>query len=407
MASTDTTRDQQNSQPAAGEVFWAFLKLGVTAFGGPVAHIGYFRAEFVDRRRWLDDSRFSDLLALCQFLPGPASSQLGIALGLGRAGWSGALAAWVGFTLPSAFALILFGYGVTRWSGITSSGLIHGLKIAAVAIVAQAVWGMAKSLSRGRTRAAISVAAAALLVTLPSGLTQIAAIAIGGIAGYVALVKPPATMLAAAASGLSRRTGACLLLAFATLLIVLPVWAGAVQSLSMQAIAAFYQAGALVFGGGHVVLPLLESSVVGNGWLDRDAFLAGYGAAQAVPGPLFTFAAYLGAVMPGPLQGWAGGLTMLVAIFAPGALLIAGAMPFWETLRQRRAVQNALAGVNAAVVGILAAALYDPVWTSAIHRPADVALALTGFVLLLYGHVSPVVVVLLSAIGGWALMHFF
>jgi chromate transporter len=388
---------------SAAEVLLAFGKLGVSSFGGPIAHLGYFRAEFVERRRWLDDKSYADLVALCQFLPGPASSQVGMALGLGRAGWLGALAAWVGFTLPSAVVLIAFAYGVTRWSALAQSPAVHGLKIVAVAVVAQAVWGMAKALCPDRLRAGIAVLAALLVLAVPSAVGQIAAIAMGAAAGRWALRLGPLPPAQHRDYGVRRRTGALLLLLFALLLVALPLLARATPSTAALAVAVFYKAGALVFGGGHVVLPLLQSGVVPPGWVSNDLFLAGYGAAQAVPGPLFTFAAYLGAVMPSPLGGWSGGLALLLAIFLPAALLVGGALPFWEVLRQREDVQRAMAGVNAAVVGVLGAALYDPVWTSAIHSRADFGLALAAFGLLVYGKVSPFIVVFGAALGGWML----
>jgi chromate transporter len=394
--------DSPSRSSAVVEVLLAFLKLGLTSFGGPVAHLGYFRAEFVERRKWLDDKSYSDLVALCQFLPGPASSQVGMALGLGRAGWPGALAAWLGFTLPSALALIAFAFGVTKWSALAQSGAVHGLKVVAVAVVAQAVWGMGKSLCPDRLRAGVAVAAALLVLAVPTAVGQIAAIVVGAAVGR--WMPAPGRLPAARHrdDGVGRTAGAILLMLFAALLVVLPVLGAVTGSPALAAISVFYQAGALVFGGGHVVLPLLQAGVVPSGWVSNDAFLAGYGAAQAVPGPLFTFAAYLGAVMPGPLGGWVGGLTQLVAIFVPAFLLVAGALPFWEALRQRDGVQRAMAGINAAVVGVLAAALYDPVWTSAIHSRADFGLALGAFGLLVYGRQSPLRVVVLAALVGWA-----
>lgn len=385
------------------EVLLVFLKLGLTSFGGPIAHLGYFRAEFVERRRWLDDQSYGDLVALCQFLPGPASSQVGMALGLRRAGWAGALAAWLGFTLPSAIALILFAYGVAEWSALASSGAIHGLKVVAVAVVAQAVWGMAKSLCPNRLRAGIAIVAALVVLAVPTAAGQVGAIVFGGLVGRWAL---PLGHLAPATHqdyGVRRSTGALLLAIFVGLLVLLPVLAASQPSLWLQATAVFYKAGALVFGGGHVVLPLLQAGVVPPGWISNDAFLAGYGAAQAVPGPLFSFAAYLGAAMPAPLGGWAGGLALLVVIFVPAFLLVAGALPFWEALRQRDGVQRAMGGINASVVGVLGAALYDPVWTSAIHSRADFGLALAAFGLLVYARLPPVLVVALAAAAGWAM----
>lgn len=385
------------------EVFFAFLRLGLTSFGGPVAHLGYFRAEFVQRRKWLDDTRYADLVALCQFLPGPASSQVGIALGQRRAGWAGALAAWAGFTLPSAVALILFAFGVLQWAGLAQSGAVHGLKVAAVAVVAQAVWGMARSLCPDRLRAGLAILAALLVLALPSAGGQILAIVVGAVLGRWAL---PHLDLPAAQHhdhGISKATGAVLLLLFAALLVLLPLLAAVAPSPLASAVSSFYRAGALVFGGGHVVLPLLQLAVVPNELVSQHAFLAGYGATQAVPGPLFTFAAYLGAVMVAPPGGWLGGIVLLIAIFVPAFLLVLGALPFWELLRQRGDVQRALAGINAAIVGILGAALYDPVWTGAIHAQSDFALALAAFGLLVFARQSPVLVVLLSAQAGWLL----
>ena len=391
------------SRGSAMEVFLAFLKLGLTSFGGPVAHLGYFRTEFVERRAWLDDRSYSDLVALCQFLPGPASSQVGIALGLARAGWLGALCAWTGFTLPSAAVLILFALGINQWFALAQSGAVHGLKVVAVAIVAQAVWGMAKTLCPDRLRAGVAIVAALLVLAVPSAIGQIGAIVAGGIAGRWAVQLGQLQIAEHRDYGISKRTGAAMLLIFGLLLVLLPILAAAAQSPALSVISSFYQSGALVFGGGHVVLPLLQTGVVPNGLVTNDAFLAGYGAAQAVPGPLFTFAAYLGAVMTGTLGGWGGGLTLLVAIFVPAFLMVTGALPFWELLRQRNGVQRAMAGVNAAVVGVLSAALYDPVWTSAIHSRADFGLALGAFGLLVYGRQSPVLVVTLAAVAGWLL----
>lgn len=388
------------NEGSALEVLWAFFKLGLTSFGGPVAHLGYFRTEFVERRRWLDERAYADLVALCQFLPGPASSQVGMALGLGRAGWWGAMAAWVGFTMPSAIALILFAFGVAQWDWLAESGAVHGLKVVAVAVVAQAVWGMSKSLCPDRLRAGIAVAAALLVLAIPSALGQIGAIVMGGLIGHGALKLQHLAPAEHRSFGVSRRTGGALLLVFGALLLALPVAAAVGNSMALEAFSVFYQAGALVFGGGHVVLPLLQAGVVPPQWLSNDNFLAGYGAAQAVPGPLFTFAAFLGAAMPAPLGGWVGGLTLLVAIFLPAFLLVAGALPFWELLRQRDGVQRAMGGINAAVVGVLGAALYDPVWTSAIASKADFAMALAAFGLLVYGRVSPVIVVAQAGLAG-------
>ena len=386
------------------EVLTAFLKLGLTSFGGPVAHLGYFRTEFVDRRGWLDDRSYSDLVALCQFLPGPASSQVGMALGLRRAGWLGALMAWIGFTLPSALALILFAYGIAQWSELAASGAVHGLKVAAVAVVAQAVWGMAKTLCPDRPRAGLAVGAALLVLLLPSAASQVVAIVLTGIVGWRLLQLPHQQPVLHQSYGVGKAVGISALLVFLLLLFGLPVVALVTDSPYGTLVDGFYRAGALVFGGGHVVLPLLQAAVVPPGVVSNAEFLAGYGAAQAVPGPLFTFAAYLGAVMQGPLPGWVSGLVFLVVIFVPAFLLVVAALPFWDALRQRDAIQSAMAGVNAGVVGILLAALYDPVWTSAIINKADFATALAAFALLVYGRVSPLVVVLLAAIVGWAFL---
>lgn len=402
--------DIESSAPAdrntgsAAEVFRAFLTLGLTSFGGPVAHLAYFRSEFVERRQWLDERSYSDVVALCQFLPGPASSQVGMALGLGRAGWPGALAAWIGFTLPSAIALILFATGVAVWSGLAQSGFVHGLKVVAVAVVAQAVRSMAKSLCPDRLRGSVAVGAAMLALTLPSAFGQILAIVLGGIVGWRLLPLLPLPIAEHRNHGISRRTGAAMLALFGALLLGLPALAALSGSMAVSAVAGFYQAGSLVFGGGHVVLPLLQASVVPPAWVGNDTFLAGYGAAQAVPGPLFTFAAFLGAAMPAPLGGWTGGFVLLLAIFFPSFLLVAGALPYWEALRQRDGIQRAMGGINAAVVGILGAALYDPVWTNAIHSKADFALALAAYGLLVFGKMSPVFVVALAALAGrlWA-----
>jgi chromate transporter len=395
-----TPAAQKLAGGSALEVLGVFLRLGLTSFGGPVAHLGYFREEFVHRRRWLDDKSFADLVALCQFLPGPASSQVGIAVGLLRASYVGAVAAWIGFTLPSAVAMVLFGYGVEALGNAAGSGWLHGLKVAAVAVVAQAVLGMARTLAPDRARATLAVAAAIIALGAPSSWGQIGAIVLGGVIGALLLrgnepVAPPTLPLRA-----SRKIGAVLLALFFILLIGLPLVAAAVPSQALKQFDAFYRAGSLVFGGGHVVLPLLQASVVPPGWVDNDAFLAGYGAAQAVPGPLFTFAAYLGTVMRTPPNGWIGALICLSAIFLPSFLLVIGALPFWEALRRRPMAQAALRGVNAAVVGLLLAALYQPVWTVGITSAADFALAVAAFLLLFMWQTPPWLVVILSAAAG-------
>jgi chromate transporter len=382
------------------EVLGVFFRLGLTSFGGPVAHLGYFREEFVRRRGWLDDKSYADLVALCQFLPGPASSQVGIAVGLLRGGYAGALAAWIGFTLPSAVAMVLFGYGIDALGDAAGSGWLHGLKVAAVAVVAQAVLGMARTLAPDRARATLAVAAAIIALGAPSSWGQIGAIALGGIVGALLLRGGADVAPAALPLSVSRALGALLLTAFFALLIGLPLLAAAIPSQALKDFDAFYRAGSLVFGGGHVVLPLLQASVVPPGWVGNDAFLAGYGAAQAVPGPLFTFAAYLGTVMEPEPNGWIGASICLIAIFLPSFLLVIGALPFWEELRRRPVAQAALRGVNAAVVGLLLAALYQPVWTVGITSAADFALAVAAFLLLFMWQTPPWLVVILSAAAG-------
>jgi chromate transporter len=385
------------------EVLGAFLRLGLTSFGGPVAHLGYFRAEFVERRKWLDDARYTDILALCQFLPGPASSQVGVTLGLMRAGLAGGLAAWVGFTLPSALALIAFAYGVGRLGDLSHVAWLHGLKIVAVAIVAQAVWGMAKNLCPDRERATITVAATLLTLAFPSAGGQIAAIAAGGLIGWLFLPGDADAAGAPLAIPVGRRVAIASLVLFAGLLAGLPALARASGDHAIAVFAGFYRSGALVFGGGHVVLPLLQQTIAARGWIDNDAFLAGYGAAQAIPGPLFAFAAYLGAAMTDAPNGWPGGFLCLAAIYLPSFLLLLGVLPFWDALRRRPEVRSALAGVNATVVGVLLGALYTPVWTSAIFSPADFGQGVVAFLLLVFWRAPPWLVVALGAAGATAL----
>lgn len=386
---------------SAWRVFLAFLRLGLTSFGGPIAHLSYFRLEFVERRRWLTDRSYSELVALCQLLPGPASSQVGMALGLRRAGWAGLLAAWAGFTLPSAALMILFALGVAGYEGIAESGWLHGLKIVAVAVVAQAVWGMARSLCTDRLRAGVALVAAVLALAMPSVVGQMVVIIVSGLFGRWALKVEPALGHSACSYPVSRRTGTVALMLLVLPLVLLPVWAVAGGSRLAVLLEGVYRAGALVFGGGHVVLPLLQTAAVQSGTVSTADLLAGYGAAQAMPGPLFTFAAYLGAMGEGPLGGWAGGLALLAVIFLPAVLVLVGVLPFWESLRHRKGLRAAIAGVNAGVVGILLAALYDPVWTSAIHDRWDVAMALVAFGLLVVARAPPIVVVLLAAMAGW------
>ncbi len=381
--------------PAWAEVFRAFLYLGLTSFGGPVAHLGYFRREFVDKRRWLDETAYADIVALCQFLPGPASSQVGISLGLMRAGYAGAFAAWLGFTAPSAILMIAFGYGASTLREVAGNGWLHGLQIVAVAVVAQAVIGMARVLCPDLPRAALAVGAAALMLVLPSAVGQIAVIAAGGLLGW-AFLAPGKRLGDALSFRVARSTSIAALILFFVLLGALPAAALISGNQVVALVDSFYRAGALVFGGGHVILPLLQASVVPQGWVSNDDFLAGYGAAQAVPGPLFTFSAYLGTVMALPPNGWLGGLIALAAIFLPSVLLVIGALPLWNELRQAAWAQSALSGINAAVVGLLLAALYDPVWTSAIFTFADTAIALAAFVALIV-RVPPILVVLATA----------
>lgn len=379
------------------EIFLIFFRLGLTSFGGPIAHLGYFRQEFVARRRWLDEHAYADLVALCQFLPGPASSQVGIALGLSRGGIPGAVASWLGFTLPSAIALVLFGLGVTYFSGNLGSGWLHGLKVVAVAVVAQALWGMGKSLSPDKLRATVAVGAAVAVTLFPSALGQVSVIAASGLFGWVFLRNSGALPHNQIQTTSGRATGVLMLFVFFLLLFALPVAAGSTNSYGVKLFDSFYRAGSLVFGGGHVVLPLLQSQVVPAGWISNDAFLAGYGAAQAVPGPLFTFAAYLGAVSTQAPSGWLGAGIALVAIFLPAFLLIAGILPFWEVLRRYEAMQRAMLGINAAVVGLLLSAFYNPVWTSAIRNTADFSLAAVAFLLLAFWKCPPWLVVILAA----------
>jgi chromate transporter len=384
-------------------VFRTFLKLGLTSFGGPIAHLAYFREEFVVRKKWLEDRVYADLVALCQFTPGPASSKVGIGIGLAMAGLPGAFAAWLAFTLPSALALLLFAYGVETFASDLGAGWLHGLKVVAVAVVAQAVWGMAKNLTPDAPRFTLAIGAAIITLIWPTSVGQVAAIVLGGLAGLAWMRAKQDEPHVPMNISLGRGAGVVSLVIFFALLIGLPAAAAIHESQALALFDSFYRAGSLVFGGGHVVLPLLQSEVVPPGWISNDAFLAGYGAAQAVPGPLFTFAAYLGAMMGPDPNGWQGAMLCLIAIFLPSFLLVIGVLPFWDDLRQFRAVRSALTGVNAAVVGLLLAALYTPVWTSAILRPADFALGLAAFALLAFWKVPPWLVVIASALAGWGL----
>ena len=388
---------------SALEVLRVATMLGLTSFGGPVAHLGYFRAEYVERRKWLDERAYADLVALCQFLPGPASSQVGIGIGMLRAGLLGGVVAWIGFTLPSAIMLLVFAL-VLRTLDVQDAGWLHGLKIVAVAVVAQAVWGMARSLAPDRPRATLAILAAIAVLAVPTALAQVVVLAVTGLVGWRLLDTGDT-----AADGLRLHVPVprwLMLTAwvlFFGLLVGLPVAKSIVHSQTLDVVDAFYRVGALVFGGGHVVLPLIRAEVVPSGWVTPEAFIAGYGATQAVPGPLFTFAAYLGAVMRDAPNGIAGAIIALLAIYVPSFLMILGVLPFWDALRRRGAVQAALRGVNAGVVGILGAALYTPVWTSAISGVADVALALAAFGLLQLWRVPPWLVVVLTAAGGASL----
>ncbi|WP_313913116.1 chromate efflux transporter [Tahibacter sp.] len=391
---SDETAPQQ-AVFGAGEVFRAFLVLGLTSFGGPVAHLAYFHREFVERRRWLSEVAYADLVALCQFLPGPASSQVGMGLGLHRAGITGALAAWLGFTLPSALLMIAAAYGVAGLSDVAHASWLHGLKLAAVAIVAHAVWTMGRQLCIGSLRVGIAVAAACVCTAFPSAWTQFGVIAGGGLLGWYLLDATVHSRSAPEQTPYRRRWAVVALALFALGLVGLSPLAAWSGSHGVAVFDGFYRSGALVFGGGHVVLPLLDAETVGRGWLDADTFLAGYGMAQALPGPLFTFAAYLGFTMTPQPNGWAGATLALLGVFLPSFLLLTGALPFWDRLRQAVGARAALHGINAAVVGLLAAALYDPVIVSAVRTPADMVIPGVGVVLLVAGNLPSWLVVAL------------
>ena len=386
--------DQAEYERSPWHVLLVFLRLGLTSFGGPAAHLAYFRDEFVARRRWLSEHGYADLVALCQFLPGPASSQVGIAIGLGRAGYAGALAAWAGFTLPSALAMTLCALGMVRYGALAPAGALHGLKVVAVAVVAQAVWGMGRHFCRTPARVAIAALAAGATLLAPFVWMQVGAMAAAAIVGLLLFKPEPGGAYELQPASHGRRAGAVWLALLLVLLLALPLFAQLLPGPTAQMAAAFFRVGALVFGGGHVVLPLLQAEVVPNGWVGNDVFLAGYGAAQAMPGPLFSFAAFLGAAMRTAPSGWLGALVCLLAIFAPSFLLVAGVLPFWDALRRSARTRAALAGVNAAVVGLLLAALYHPVWTSAIYRPLDVLLALLALAALMVWKLPPWLVVM-------------
>jgi len=397
--STATGPDPQKG--SAFEVLKIFTVLGFTCFGGPIAHLGYFRSEFVSKRKWLSESAYADLVGLCQFLPGPASSKVGFSLGLLRAGYWGGFTAWLGFTLPSALFLVFFAYGASFIADtVAGQGLFRGLKLTAVAIVAHAVWGMARSLTPDKTRASIGALAAVIVLLAPTSVGQIAAIIFGGAVGWNLCKGDKNEQPEVLDFAVSKPVGVVAAVLLVTLLgaALVPMPDSAYSMFN-----AFFRSGALVFGGGHVVLPLLNEAVVAPGWVSEEDFLAGYGAAQAVPGPLFTFGAYLGAVASGPVSGWSAVTIALIAIFLPGILLQLSALPFWNMLRGRSAVQAMMRGVNASVVGILGAALYTPIWISVVRQPADFAVALIGFVLLLAWKVPPLIVVAFCAISGVAL----
>ncbi|MCI4664777.1 MAG: chromate efflux transporter [Neomegalonema sp.] len=407
--SDKATAEEGAGRSSAWEVFAIFLRLGLTSFGGPVAHLGYFREEFVARRKWFSDASYADLVALCQFMPGPASSQVGLGIGLMRGGPLGAAAAWTGFTLPSAIVLALFALGLTQFGDQSGAGWLLGLKLAAVAIVAQAVLGMAKSLCPDAKRATLGAVAAGLLLAAPVGLPifalQLGVIASGAVLGLILLRGDVNAADGAPLRTPPRWVGVICLLLFAVLLFGLPLLAASTESRAVDYFDSYFRSGALVFGGGHVVLPLLQAEAVDTKWVTADAFLAGYGAAQAVPGPLFTFASFLGAAAAEQPNGLLGAALCLVAIFAPSFLLVPGLLPFWNGLRRHRSARAALAGINAAVVGLLGAALYDPVFTSAVDSGRDLALALGAYILLAYWRTPPWLVVALAAGAGAALQY--
>ncbi|TVR96149.1 MAG: chromate efflux transporter [Rhodospirillales bacterium] len=408
---TDRVATPAAAAAAAGHtrplsLFLIFLRLGLTSFGGPIAHLGYFRTEFVGRRKWFDDAAYADLVALCQFLPGPASSQVGIAIGLTRGGLAGAVAAWCGFTLPSAVLMILFAYGVTVAGGAQASGWLFGLKAMAVAVVAMALWQMATTLCRTATTISLALAAAVLVLLWPAAaggmaVGQVVAIVGGAAAGRLLLPADPGAGGGGFRVPIGRWLATAALVVFVAALAGLPLLAWVSGDDLIAKIAGFYRAGALIFGGGHVVLPLLQAVVVPPGWVGQDAFLAGYGAAQALPGPLLAFSAYLGTTMAAGLGGVLGGVIALLAIYAPSFLLVIGLMPAWSRLRAAPEVRTSLAGVSAAVVGLLLAALYDPVFTATVHEPEHLAFVLVAFALVAVWKLPPWLVAPLAATGGW------
>jgi chromate transporter len=394
---------ENQSQGSFLEVLWVSTRLGLTSFGGPIAHLGYFHEEYVERRKWIDEQSYADLVALCQFLPGPASSQVSIAIGIARARLLGGIAAWIGFTLPSALALIAFAFGIGAFTNTTDAGWLHGLKIVAVAVVAQAVWGMARSLCPDSERATIAILASIVTLAWPTAVGQLSSIAIAGLFGIMIFPGIVSSSISPMRFPVGKKTGLIAWVIFFALLVGLPFGRQIAPTHALEVFDSFFRVGSLVFGGGHVVLPLLQTEVVGPGWVTNEQFVAGYGATQAVPGPLFTFSAYLGALMSSEPNGWTGASLALVAIFLPSFLLVIGALPFWDVLRTMPVFQSALKGINAAVVGLLLAALYKPVWTSAIYSPADFGLGLVAFGLLMFWKCPPWLVVLLTAAGGEAI----
>ncbi|HXC15207.1 MAG TPA: chromate efflux transporter [Stellaceae bacterium] len=393
MSETAASSAVELRRGTVGEVFGVALRLGLTSFGGPIAHLGYYERTYVRQRQWLTPDEYAGLVALCQMVPGPASSQVGYLIGLRRAGWGGAFAAWAGFTLPSAIVMFGFALLAPRLEGPATDAVLHGLKLVAVAVVAQAVWSMARNLCPDRARAALALLAAALLLVATGSFFQIAALAIGAFGGALMCRDLPAAP-ALPVMPVSLRTGGVALAVFLILLVALPL-AGAAAPHSLLALAGiFYKAGALVFGGGHVVLPLLRDALVPRGWLSDNAFLAGYGVAQAIPGPLFTFSAYLGAIVAPAGDALLWSAVALIFMFLPGLLIALAGLPVWLWLGHHPAARAALAGINAAVVGVLGAALYNPIWLSAVGNGRDVAIALAGFLLLERWRVPPLAIVI-------------
>lgn len=393
-----TSSSTANNNSSVWQLFLIFLRLGLTSFGGPIAHLGYFRDEFITRRQWLTDRTYADLVALCHFLPGPASSQVGIAIGFSQAHYKGALAAWAGFTLPSALIMILCALGLTSLGNVIPDGLIHGLKIVTVAVVAQAVWGMARTICSDRLRFSLMTLFACIVLIMPTAFTQISLIIVAGFVGAFVFKPTPTQGQDALPSKINRRAGFIWLTLFLSLLVGLPILAHFYSQPLLTMTDIFYRTGSLVFGGGHVVLPLLQAEVVPTEMVPNDLFLAGYGLAQALPGPLFTFSAFLGASIDSSYSPVLIGMMCLTAIFIPSFLLVFGILPFWEKLRTNHNMQSVMAGVNVAVVGLLLAALYNPVWTSAIHSPQDFSVALLAFIALISWKLPPWLVVIATVL---------